>query len=468
MQPKELFEKQRLNFKDEQKYKPVAYRIKQLKSIKNWIKQHETDIEAALYNDMKKPPVEVAFGEIKIILVEIEEAIRQLDYWTYPKKVGTPLYFLGTRSEIRYEPKGVCLIISPWNFPFNLTIGPLVSALAAGNCCVLKPSEYTPYSSQLMQKMVGELFNPAEVALVQGGIDVASALLDLPFDHIFFTGSPEVGKIVMKKAAENLTSVTLELGGENPVIVDETANINDTATKLAWNIGFNAGQSCVSSNYIFVHHSIFDKLYSRVESELHRLYKTKTEKLSQNPDYARLANDRHFNHVKSLINDAENNGASITSIESSIEKERFVAPTLLKNVPLNARIMQVESFGPLAPFIPYHHIEEAFEHILSKPKPLASYLFSKSNKNKERFLKTISSGSTVINDTAIPFLQTQLPFGGVNYSGIGKSHGFEGFKSFSNEKAITYQRVGLTTAKMVYPPYTPLKRTLMKIINWWL
>jgi aldehyde dehydrogenase (NAD+) len=468
MQPKELFEKQRLKFHDEHKYKPVAYRIKQLKSIRSWIKQHEFEIETALNADLNKPPIEVAFGELKIILVEIEEAIRQLAYWSHPKKVSTPLHFLGTKSEIRYEPKGICLIISPWNFPFNLTISPLVSALAAGNCCILKPSEFTHHTAELMQKMIDELFPPSEVALIQGGVDVASALLDLPFDHIFFTGSPEVGKIVMKKAAENLTSVTLELGGENPVIVDETASINDTATKLAWNIGFNAGQSCVSSNYIFVHQSIFDKIYKQVESELHRMYNTKSLKLSQNPDYARLANDRHFKHVSGLIEDAENNGASITSIESSIASERFVAPTMLKNVPLNARIMQVESFGPLAPFIPYQNINEAFNYILSKPKPLASYLFSNSRKNKALFLKTISSGCSVINDTAIPFLQTQLPFGGVNHSGIGKSHSFEGFKTFSNAKAVTYQRVGFTTAKVMYPPYTPLKRTLMKIINWWL
>jgi len=464
----EIFSKQRNYFLNQHKYKPISYRINQLKSIQKWIKTNEIEIENALFADLKKHPVEVGFGEIKIVLVEIEDAIGKLYSWTYPRKVSTPLYLLGTRSEVRTEPKGVCLIVSPWNFPFNLTIGPLVSALAAGNCCILKPSEFTPNSSALMQKMIKELFPEEEVALIQGAVDVASQLLDLPFDHIFFTGSPEVGKIVMKKAAEHLTSVTLELGGENPVIVDETANLNDAATKLAWNIAFNAGQSCVSSNYIYVHESIIDSLCAKVESELHRMYKTSEKPLSQNTDYARLASDRHFNHVVGLIKDASTNGSTITTMENSIAGERFVAPTILRNVSLQARIMNEESFGPLAPFIAYQNVEEVFDYILSKPKPLASYLFTTSKKNREQFLKTISSGLTVFNDTAIPFIHNALPFGGVKHSGIGKSHGKDGFKAFSNEKAITYQRIGLTIPKLIYPPYSNFKRTLIRLVNWWM
>jgi aldehyde dehydrogenase (NAD+) len=464
----EVFSKQRKHFLSAHKYKPVSHRISQLKAIKKWIKTNELEIETALYNDLKKHPIEVGFGEIKIILVEIEDAIRKLYYWTYPRKVETPIYLLGTRSEVRTEPKGVCLIMSPWNFPFNLTIGPLVSALAAGNCCILKPSEHTPHTSALMQKMIQELFPVEEVALFQGAVDVASTLLDLPFDHIFFTGSPEVGKIVMKKAAENLTSVTLELGGENPVIVDETANLNDTATKLAWNIGFNAGQSCVSSNYIFAHETVIGELCQKVESELNRMYQTSNKEISQNSDYARLASDKHFKHVFELVEDARTNGATITALENSSAENRFVAPTLLRNVSLNSKIMNVESFGPLAPFISYQKVEEAYDYILSKPKPLASYLFTTSNKNRERFLKTISSGITVINDTAIPFIHNGMPFGGVNYSGIGKSHGIDGFKAFSNEKAITYQRTGFTIPKLIYPPYSNFKRTLIRLVNWWM
>jgi aldehyde dehydrogenase (NAD+) len=464
----EVFAKQRKHFMSTHKFKPVSHRINQLRFLKNWIKTNELDIETALFEDLKKHPVEVSFGEIKIILVEIEDAINKLYHWTSPRKVETPLYLLGTRSEVRTEPRGVCLILSPWNFPFNLTVGPLVSALAAGNCCILKPSEHTPKTSDLMQKMIEELFPIEEVALFQGAVDIANELLDLPFDHIFFTGSPEVGKIVMKKAAENLTSVTLELGGENPVIVDETANLNDTATKLAWNIGFNAGQSCVSSNYIFVHESVIDKLCEKVETELNRMYKTSETIISQNPDYGRLANDRHFNHVFGLIEDAVTNGATITSLENSNAEERFVAPTLLRNVSLNSKIMNVESFGPLAPFISYQKVEEAYDYILSKPKPLASYLFTSSRKNRERFLNTISSGLSVINDTAIPFIHNAMPFGGVNYSGMGKSHGIDGFKAFSNEKAVTYQRTGFTIPKLIYPPYSNFKRTLIRLVNWWM
>lgn len=464
----EIFAKQRNHFLIKHKFNAISYRIKQLKSIKRWIKNNEKEIELALFADLKKHPVEVGFGEIKIILAEIEDAIDKLYSWSYPRKVSTPLYLLGTRSEVRCEPKGVCLIMSPWNFPFNLTIGPLVSALAAGNCCILKPSEHTPHTSELMQRMIQELFPVEEVALAQGAVDVASALLDLPFDHVFFTGSPEVGKIVMKKAAEHLTSVTLELGGENPVIVDETANLNDTATKLAWNIGFNAGQSCVSSNYIFVHESIIDKLCAKVESELHRMYKTSEKPISQNTDYARLANNRHFEHVNGIIEDAKTNGATITTLENSNAGERFVAPTILRNVSLNSRIMNEETFGPLAPFIAYQHVKVVFDYILSKPKPLASYLFTSSKKNREQFLKTISSGLTVFNDTAIPFIHNALPFGGVNYSGIGKSHGIDGFKAFSNQKAITYQRTGFTIPKLIYPPYSKFKRTLIRLVNWWL
>lgn len=464
----EIFSKQRNHFLNQHKYKPVSHRIKQLKSIKKWIKINESEIENALFEDLKKHPIEVGFGEIKIVLVEIQDAINQLHSWTYPRKVSTPLYLLGTRSEVRTEPKGVCLIMSPWNFPFNLTIGPLVSALAAGNCCILKPSEFTPKTSGLMQRMIQEIFPDEEVALVQGAVDVASALLDLPFDHIFFTGSPEVGKIVMKKAAEHLTSVTLELGGENPVIVDETANLSDTATKLAWNIGFNVGQSCVSSNYIFAHQSIIDQLCAKVESELHRMYQTTKKPISQNADYARLANNKQFEHVYSLIEDARTNGATITTLENSDAALRFVAPTILRNVSMQSHIMNKESFGPLAPFISYQNVKEAYDYILSKPKPLASYLFTSNKKNREQFLKTISSGLTVINDTAIPFIHNALPFGGVNYSGIGKSHGIDGFKAFSNEKAVTYQRTGFTIPKLIYPPYTNFKRTLIRLVNWWM
>ncbi|MEI6408975.1 MAG: aldehyde dehydrogenase family protein, partial [Bacteroidota bacterium] len=273
-------------------------RIAKLWRLHDAMLRYKPEIEAAMWADLRKSPQEVGLSEIGVVNSEIRHTIRHLQSWMTPKHVGSPLMLIGTRSEIRYEPKGVCLIISPWNFPFNLTFVPLVSAIAAGNCAILKPSEFTPQSSALMAKIIGECFPPEEVTVFEGEVAVSQELLALPFNHIFFTGSPQVGKIVMRAAAEHLASVTLELGGKSPVIVDETANIDHAAAKIIWLKCMNAGQICISPDYVLVHDAVHEALVQKLQEKIVQFYGDSVEKRRQTPDYCRVVSDKHFSRLK--------------------------------------------------------------------------------------------------------------------------------------------------------------------------
>lgn len=411
--------------------------------------------------------MEVESAEIFTVIAEINHAIANLAQWVRPKKVDAPLTFLGTRSVINYEPRGVCLIISPWNYPFNLSIGPLVSCLAAGNNAVLKPSEVTPHTSSLIASMVDEIFEKDVVSVVLGDASVSEELLRLPFDHIFFTGSPSVGKIVMKAAAENLASVTLELGGKSPAIIDSTANIADAARRIAFGKFFNNGQTCIAPDYILIDKGVREEFISQLCRNVNKLFGAGNDVGENSADYARIVNGRHFARLSGLVKDAIGKGARPVFGGTANEKTLFFEPTILTDVPPDARIMEEEIFGPVLPVVDIDSPEDAIVAVNQRPKPLALYLFSNDRKFRRKVLNETSAGGVCINDCVLQFVHPELPFGGVNNSGIGKSHGHAGFMAFSNEKPVIVQKQGLSNAYLFHPPFGALKRRLLDwVIRW--
>lgn len=461
---KQVFDKQQAKV-PAMRTEKLRVRIQRLKKLQLWIEKNQKPIQDAIYRDFKKPALEVNISEIYPVLTEIKHALHHLRMWAKPKKVDAPASMLGTTSSIHYEPKGVCLIIAPWNFPFNLAVGPLISAIAAGNTVILKPSEMTPNTSDLIDTMIGDLFTEDEVRVFNGGVEVSQELLKLPFDHIFFTGSPAVGKKIMQAAAENLTSVTLELGGKSPAVVDETARLKDSAEKIAWGKFINNGQTCVAPDYVLVHPAVKDEFINQLKQATHRLFNHSGQGFEQSKDYARIVNESHFERVSSLIKDAVEKGADIALGGNLIAEERFVPPTILTNVPDNARVLEEEIFGPVLPVLEYSSITEAVQAINNRPKPLALYYFGSHGKNKRMILNSTSSGAVCINECVLHFNHPNLPFGGVNNSGIGKSHGWYGFLAFSNEKPVLRQRVGFTTTKMIYPPYNNTVKNIVKLLT---
>lgn len=435
----------------------IQERKLKIESILNWLMDHQSQIQKAIYDDMKKSPEEVNVSELFPLMSEGRLAISHLKKWTRPKRVKSGLTFLGTKASIYYEPMGCCLIISPWNYPLQLAIGPLISAIAAGNTIMLKPSEFSPATNAIMRQMIHELFEENEVALFEGDSAVASALLALPFDHIFFTGSPAVGKIVMSAAAKNLTSVTLELGGKSPTIVDDTADIEDTAEKITWGKWLNAGQTCIAPDYLFVHEKVKDQLLEAIARRV-KVYE-------QSEIYTGIISQKHFDRLNTLLEDGKEKGGKLIFGGESDRTDCKIAPALLDFANPDMILMQEEIFGPILPVLTYSKLDEVVDYINARPKPLALYLYSGNKENQRRIIRETSAGGTVINDNVLQFGHPYLPMGGVNNSGIGKSHGFQGFVAFSHPKSVLKQRTGMTIAKMVYPPYTPLKK---KIIAWML
>jgi aldehyde dehydrogenase (NAD+) len=443
---------------------PILNRKKRLQNIRAWIHANRTKIHAAMYDDFQKPALEVDAIEIFHVLNEIDHALTNLDQWTAPKKIDAPLTMLGTRSFIQYEPRGVCLIISPWNYPFSLAVGPLVSALAAGNAVIIKPSELTPHVSSLLSEMAKEVFRDDVVKVIEGDAATSTSLLQLPFDHIFFTGSPAVGKIIMKAAAENLTSVTLELGGKSPVIVTSSANLNDAAKRIAVAKFINNGQTCIAPDYALVHRDVATEFIARLQREIKSLFSNAGD-FKTSTSYCRIVNDRHFKRLDALLHDAISRGAKIEFGGDSDASTCFIHPIVLSNVPSDSRIMDEEIFGPILPVLIYSELQEAIDLINGKPKALALYVYTNKNSEQKRVLSETSSGAVCINESAIHFLHHHLPFGGVNNSGIGKSHGHYGFLAFSNEKPVLRQKSGFTMVQLFYPPYTSISK---KIMDWFL
>ncbi len=430
-----------------------AQRIVKLRRLYNSILRRRKEIEAALCADLRKSPTEVNITELGVVLHEIRHAIHHLQSWMTPKRVGSSLTLFRTHSEIVYEPKGVCLVLSPWNFPFNLTLDPLVSAIAAGNCVIIKPSELSPNSSAVLRQIVSDCFPPGEVSLFEGDVTVAQELLSMPFNHIFFTGSPQVGKIVMRAAAEHLASVTLELGGKSPVVVDETANIDAAAAKITWIKLMNAGQTCIAPDYLLVHDSCHDALVEKMKSKIMQFYgKTPTE-IHQGPDLCRIVNERHYSRVKNLLDDALRRGATLAFGGETVENEKYIAPTILTDIPEESKIWEEEIFGPIMLVRKYKTIEQAIAYINAKPKALSMYIFCNEDRRTNKIIAETRCGGVTVNDCGAHFYNSELPFGGSNNSGIGKCHGEFGFLEFSNQRGVLYQAKWLPNTDFFLPPY---------------
>lgn len=435
-------------------------RIAKIERIRKAVLDRRGEIRSALHADLKKAPTETDLSEIKAVRDEAAFVQKNLKSWMQPQSVPTPAPLFGTQSKVQYTPKGVVLIISPWNYPFNLTLRPLISALAAGNCVILKPSEYTPNSARLMRSMIDELFDEREVELFEGDKEVAQTLLDQPFDHIFFTGSPRVGKIVMRKAADHLASVTLELGGKSPAIVDETADVEAAAQRIAWGKFMNAGQTCIAPDYVLVHERVHDELVDHLRRNIRKFYGTTDTEQRMSTDYARLVNDDHFQEVQSLYTRAIEDGAHLAAGGHSDPEDRYMSPTLLTDVPLQTPAMEEEIFGPLLPIVSFRLLDEALDVVHNKPNPLALYLFTNSKATEETVLERTQTGGVCVNDVLIHFMNPNLPFGGAGHSGIGRSNGFFGFREFSHERAVLRRTTGSALMRQLFPPYDGLKKRL--------
>ncbi len=445
----------------------LADRKKRLRGFEVFLIKNRDRIAEAVNNDFKKPGTESDVSELYPVLTEIRHALAHLDEWALPQKIDAPITYLGTRSEVRYEPKGVCLIIAPWNFPINLCFGPLISCLAAGNTAIIKPSELTPFTSKLIAALVKEFFEEDLVTVVEGGQQVAEQLLELSFDHIFFTGSPSVGKVVMRAAAENLTSVTLELGGKSPVIIDASANINDTAKRIAFGKFLNNGQTCIAPDYVLIEESVQQKFIDALKSQIQKMFGQNGNLTEESSNYGRIVNRRHFDRLNKIIRDAIDKGAKVELSGPVNSATNFIHPVILTNVAPNSSVMQDEIFGPILPVVPFKTVEQVTYLVNGKTKPLALYIFSSRKSFQEKILSETSAGSVGINECVLQFTHPNLPFGGVNTSGIGKSHGRYGFLAFSNEKPVLKQKSGFAMSYMLHPPYTNLRKKLVGLMLKW-
>ncbi len=428
--------------------KKIGFRLKQLRQLKKIILDHQEAIEKALWQDLRKSPEESYLTEISLVIAEIENHIKNLKKWGRPKRVKTPLHLLPSSSHIIYEPLGVALIISPWNYPFQLLFNSLVGAISSGCCSILKPSPDTPTIARLMEDMIQKNFDSNYITMVQGGKETNTYLLKQRFDIIFFTGSPTVGKVVMKAAAEHLTPVVLELGGKSPCIVDESANIDIAAKRIIWGKLINAGQTCIAPDYLFAHHAIKDELLDKISKNIKEMF---GDNIQESRFYPRIVNQRAFDRLSGLLQEGEiHTGGEIDA------KDRFIAPTIIDNIPQDALIMQNEIFGPILPVMTFEHIDEPIDYINKNEKPLAFYYFGDSKKTKMVLMRT-SSGGVCINDTLMHITNHNLPFGGVGNSGTGKYHGRESFLAFSNQRAV------VTTPTWID---LPLKYMPFKYFKW--
>lgn len=445
----------------------IKERKKRLKAFGEFILANRERIGREIHKDFKKPLTEIDLSEVYPVISEIRHAVKNLDVWAEPEPVDTPMTFLGSSSEVLYEPKGVCLVIAPWNFPFNLCFGPLVSCLAAGNTAIIKPSELTPHTSKLIRELIAEFFEDDIVTVVEGGQDVTTQLLKTPFDHIFFTGSTAVGKIVMRAAAENLTSVTLELGGKSPTIIDATADLADAARRIAFGKFLNNGQTCIAPDYVLIDASVKEKFVSLLKENVMTLFGEQGRIDESSPHYARIVNQKHFQRVDQLVQDAIQQGAVVELSGPTETTDNFFHPVILSQVSLQSKIMEEEIFGPVLPIITYASEEGMIQLINDRPKPLALYIFSKRKDFQNKIIRETSAGTLCINDCVLQFSHPNLPFGGVNHSGIGKSHGKYGFLAFSNEKPVLKQRSGFSSPYLLHPPYTDrVKRIVNMMVKW--
>ncbi|QTQ07738.1 aldehyde dehydrogenase [Macrococcoides canis] len=434
------------DFFQTQATKDIKFRKKYLKALKKSIKKHESDILDALKSDLGKNKVEAYATEIGFVKKELSYIIKELKNWAKTKSVTTPMMQFPAKSFIKYEPYGTVLIIGPFNYPFQLVMSPLIGALAAGNCAVVKPSEMTPQTSMVVQEILEEVFPENYVKVIQGEKEVTSQLLDERFDYIFFTGSTKVGQVVYEKASKHLTPVTLELGGKSPAIIDDTANLKVAAERVAFGKFMNAGQTCVAPDYVLIDNKVKMKFVKALQSTIQEFYGTQTE---QSEDFGRIVNDNHFNRLVNIIEDSRQQ--VIYGGESNAD-ELFVAPTIILDPELSDSVMQQEIFGPILPIIGYETLNEVYDIVEQYEKPLALYLFTEDSDQITAVFNRLSFGGGCVNDTILHLANPNLPFGGVGHSGIGSYHGKHSFELFSHEKSYITKSTKLESG-LLFPPY---------------
>ncbi len=428
----------------QQRSEKPSERIEKLKRIENWIRDHESLIVEALLKDFKKPAFETQISEILPTLSDIKFFKKNLKNWMKPKSVSTPLTLFGHQSQIHYNNKGVVLIIAPWNYPFQLAIAPLVAALGAGNTAVIKPSEMTPATAEVILKLVGSCFSSDEVLVETGAKEKTEELLCYNFDHVFFTGSTAVGRIIAKSCAERLIPVTLELGGKSPTIVDETADLTDAAEKIFWGKFLNRGQTCIAPDYVLIH--------SKVREDFENRLRALSQKHASDPK-ASIINDSHQQRLQKL-----------SETEANIQETVL---TLVSDARVSSLAMKEEIFGPVLPLITYTQEDEIYNWVNKNNSPLSLYVFSKNEDFINRMLTLIPSGGVGINTVLLHFANHHLPFGGVGSSGSGRYHGYHGFLEFSHQRGVIRQSFLAQMRIFLQPPYTPLKSKLIELMKKW-
>ncbi|MEO8738482.1 MAG: coniferyl aldehyde dehydrogenase [Casimicrobiaceae bacterium] len=458
------FAAQRAAF-DSERDPSLAARRDRLRRLALLTGEHEGEIVAAIAADFgTRPAQETRLAELFMVSVGIQHARRHLARWMAPRRVSTPLYLQPGTSRVVRQPLGVVGIISPWNYPFQLAILPAVAALAAGNRVMLKPSELTPRTSALLERLVAQHFKADEFTVVNGGADIGQAFSALPFDHLFFTGSTAVGRRIALAAAANLTPVTLELGGKSPALVHAGADLEMIAPRLAAGKLLNAGQTCIAPDYVLAPSASVDALARQIAASVRAMYPT----LGDNPDYTSIVNDGHHVRLTALIEDAQRKGARVIAINPTREtlnvRQRKLAPTILLGVTPDMAVMQEEIFGPILPIEAYATLDEALATINGRPRPLALYMFGGDSVARQRVLTQTIAGGVTIDDTLWHFCNEELPFGGVGASGIGAYHGERGFLTFTHEKPVfTQPRIALTWT--LQPPYGKRFEAMLKLIK---
>ena len=436
-------------------------RIKKLKKLKEIILKNRVKIKEALKKDFKKNPSEVDLTEIFPVVSEINFTVNNLKKWMKDEYVRTPLTLLGSKSFIRYEAKGVVLIITPWNFPINLSFISLINALSAGNSVLIKPSEITSETSYVIKDIIEETFDEKEVSVVLGGVDLAKEILKLKFNHILFIGSPTIGSEVMKSASVHLSSVTLELGGKSPTIIDKNCDLKKAAKRVVWAKLINNGQVCIAPDYVLIHEEIKNKFVKYVIKSIKKLY---GDNINNSQSYCRIVNNNHFKRLKNLIDDSLKNNSKILYGGNTDSNENYIEPTLIENIDKNSKIFNEEIFGPILPIFTFKKIDEAITFINKKNKPLALYIFSSDKKNINKILGETSSGGVCINHNTLHYSNYNLPFGGIGNSGFGRCHGEYGFKELSNKKSIFKQFLPFSPTDILMPPYNSFKQKVINLI----
>ncbi|WP_096155522.1 aldehyde dehydrogenase [Bacillus sp. FJAT-45066] len=436
----------------------ASFRIEQLNKLKEAIQSSEKEILDALYKDLRKSEFEGYTTEIGFVLDTIRSMTKNIEKWMKPKKVKTPVYQMPSKSYLMKEPYGTVLIVGPFNYPFQLVMEPLIGAMSAGNCVVLKPSESTPNVSALINKIISENFDERYIRVIEGERETTSTLIHAPFDKIFFTGSVPVGKIVMEAAAKNLVPVTLELGGKSPVIVDSTANLDLAAKRIAWGKLMNSGQTCIAPDYVLAHKSIKDSLISKMKEAIKEFY---GEHASESPDYGRIVNERQFDRLVSIV---ERDREKLVYGGRVDRGDLYIEPSILDGVNWDDACMEDEIFGPILPILEYTELDYAISMINEHPKPLALYMFTESADAEKEVLQRVSFGGGCINDTISHVSNPNLPFGGVGNSGIGAYHGEHSFNVFSHEKSILKKSTKIGS-NLAFPPYGDKVKWVRKLLK---